>query len=125
MKKIWKETLQEIILTIITLGINLLVKGKKNTQKTWKNYKKRIQIYNNSYYSMVFSQVKVIPPAHSWPTGFAPFLRCLRRLGLILLVMFGCRYCSHTGRPSRPLRSVGTEGRPGCSSCRAGLGSHT
>lgn len=34
MKKIWKETLQEIILTIITLGINLLVKGKKNTQKT-------------------------------------------------------------------------------------------
>lgn len=34
MKKIWKETLQEIILAIITLGINLLVKGKKNTQKT-------------------------------------------------------------------------------------------
>lgn len=40
MKKFWKETLQEIILTIITLGINLLVKGKKNTQKTWKNYKR-------------------------------------------------------------------------------------
>lgn len=33
MKKIWKEILQEIILTIITLGINLLVKGKKKTHK--------------------------------------------------------------------------------------------
>lgn len=33
MKKIWKETLQEIILTIITLGINLLVKGKKKHTK--------------------------------------------------------------------------------------------
>lgn len=32
MKKIWKETLQEIILAIITLGINLLVKGKKHTK---------------------------------------------------------------------------------------------
>lgn len=33
MKKIWKETLQEIILAIITLGINLLVKGKKKHKK--------------------------------------------------------------------------------------------
>lgn len=33
MKKIWKETLQEIILAIITLGINLLVKGKKTHKR--------------------------------------------------------------------------------------------
>lgn len=33
MKKFWKETVQEIILTIITLGINILVKGKKKHTK--------------------------------------------------------------------------------------------
>ena len=33
MKKFWKETLQEIILTIITLGFYLLVKLKKKHTK--------------------------------------------------------------------------------------------
>lgn len=33
MKKFWKETLHEVIITILTLGINLLMKGKKKHEE--------------------------------------------------------------------------------------------
>lgn len=38
MKTVWKETLQEIVLAIITLGISLLRKGKKHHQSKKDQY---------------------------------------------------------------------------------------